>query len=51
MNEYEKRKLLLDAVLALVKERKTDLFDEVSVQEVVSLANFLLEQIEKYMEK
>ena len=47
MNEYEKRKLLLDATLAIAKEREIDFSDKGQVSEAVAMAKSLLEEIEE----
>ena len=47
MNDYEKRKLLLDAALAIAKEHKYSFYNKTDMSEAVSLAKSLLEQIEE----
>ena len=47
MSEYEKRKLFLDATIAIAKEVKTDFYDITSIGETVGLAECLLKEIEK----
>ena len=50
MTEYEKRKLLLDATLAIIKEKKINLHYQTDVSEAVALASNLLKEIEECIE-
>ena len=49
MTEYEKRKLLLDAVLAIAKETELDFSDDGRVLDIIGYADYLLEQMEQFI--
>jgi hypothetical protein len=51
MNNYEKRKLLLDAFAIIASNKQIDFSDQSQVYEAMNNAAFIVDKIEEYVGK